>query len=49
VQSTFASGQDWSGQDWTYWLAIETVPEPSALGLLAIGMFWMTLLSRRQH
>src|SRR5208282_5508457 len=43
VQSTFASGlNDPVG------LAFQPVPEPSALGLLAVGMFGITLLRRHR-
>jgi hypothetical protein len=43
TESTFASGL--SGP---VALAFEPVPEPSALGLLAVGTFGITLLRRRQ-
>ena len=44
AQSTFASGV--SGP---YGLAFEPVPEPSTLGLLAVAMFGLALLRRRQR
>ena len=48
-QSTFASGLGYDVWDLTFQGDTLPVPEPSALGLLAFGLFGITLLRRRQR
>jgi hypothetical protein len=49
VQSTFASGLGDDIWDMAFQGEALPVPEPSALGLLAFGVFGMTFLRRHQR